>query len=67
MEEAEGRLHGHYDEQTSELSEDKDTVIKEWLPATPDVKNYSYTKVGDAFYYREDSRMYRQELSVNKA
>ena len=62
-----GRLHGQYEEPASELSEDKDTVIKEWLPATPDVKNYSYTKVGDAFYYREDSRMYRQELTGKKA
>lgn len=46
LEEAVGRLHGQYEEPASELSEDKDTVIKEWLPATPDVKNYSYTKVG---------------------
>lgn len=67
LEEAVGRLHGQYEEPASELSEDKDTVIKEWLPATPDVKNYSYTKVGDAFYYREDSRMYRQELTGKKA
>ena len=61
------RLHGQYEEPESELSEDKDTVIKEWLPAAPDVKNYSYAKVGDVFYYREDSRMYRQELSGKKA
>ena len=49
LEEAVGRLHGQYEEPASELSEDKDTVIKEWLPATPDVKNYSYTKVGGCF------------------
>lgn len=67
LEEAVGKLHGHYEEPTSELSDDKDTVIKEWIPATPDVKNYSYTKVGDVFYYREDSRMYRQELTGKKA
>ncbi len=60
------RLHGQYEEPAIELSDDKDTVIKEWLPATPDVKNYSYTKVGDSFYYREDSRMYRQELAGKK-
>lgn len=65
--EAVSRLHGQYEEPESELSDDKDTVIKEWLPATPDVKNYSYTKVGGSFYYREDSRMYRQELSGKKA
>lgn len=65
--EAVSRLHGQYEEPESELSDDKDTIIKEWLPATPDVKNYSYTKVGGSFYYREDSRMYRQELSGKKA
>ncbi len=67
LDEAVARLHGQYEEPESELSEDKDTVIKEWIPAAPDVKNYSYTKVGDAFYYREDSRMYLQELSGKKA
>ena len=67
LEEAVGRLHGQYEEPASELSEDKDTVIRECLPAAPDVKNYSYTKVGDAFYYREDSRMYRQELTGKRA
>lgn len=67
LEEAVGRLHGQYEEPASELSDDKDTVIKEWFPAVPDVKNYSYTKVGDTFYYREDSRMYRQELTGKKA
>ncbi len=67
LEEAIGRLHGQYEEPESGLSDDKDTVIKEWLPATSDVKNYSYTKVGEVFYYREDSRMYRQELTGKKA
>lgn len=67
LEEAVGRLQGHYEEPGSELSDDKDTVIKEWIPAAPDVKNYSYTKVGEVFYYRENSRMYRQELTGKKA
>lgn len=65
--EAIDRIHGRYEEPVSELSDDKDTVIKEWIPAMPDVKNYSYTKVGDTLYYREDSRMYRQELAGKKA
>lgn len=67
LEKAVGRLHGQYEEPSSELAEDKDTVVKEWLPAASDVKNYSYTKVGDSFYYRENSRMYRQELTGKKA
>ena len=65
--EAVNRLHGRYEEPESGLSDDKDMVIREWLPAVPEVKNYSYTKVGDSFYYREDSRMYRQELAGKKA
>ena len=67
LEEAVSRLHGQYEEPVSELAEDKDTVVKEWLPAASDVKNYSYTKVGDSFYYRENSRMYRQELTGKRA
>lgn len=57
------RLYGQYEEPKSSLEEDKNTIIREWIPAMPEVKNYSYTKVGDEIYYREDSRMYRQELS----
>ena len=57
------RLYGQYGEPKSSLEEDKNTIIREWIPAMPEVKNYSYTKVGGEIYYREDSRMYRQELS----
>ncbi len=57
LEKAVGRLHGQYEEPASELAEDKDTVVQEWLPAASDVKNYSYTKAGDSFYYRENSRL----------
>lgn len=35
---------------------------EESLPADPDVKNYTYTFVDGALYYRKDSRMYRQEV-----
>ena len=35
---------------------------EESLSADPDVKNYTYTFVEGALYYRKDSRMYRQEV-----
>ena len=54
LEDAIGNLHAVYEEPDTDLADDKDTIIKEWLPATPDVKNYSYAKVNDAIYYRED-------------
>lgn len=67
LEDAIGNLHAVYEEPDTDLADDKDTIIKEWLPATPDVKNYSYAKVNDAIYYREDSRMYRQDITGKKA
>ena len=38
--------------------------IQESIPATPDVKNYSYTVVKDKVYYRENSIMVRPELNA---
>ena len=35
---------------------------EESIPADLDVKNYTYTFVDGALYYRKDSRMYRQEV-----
>ena len=35
---------------------------EESIPADPDVKNYTYTFVDGALYYRKDSRMHRQEV-----
>ena len=37
--------------------------IQESIPATPDVKNYSYAVVKDKVYYRENSIMVRPELN----
>lgn len=34
----------------------------ESIPANPDVKNYTYTFVDGVLFYRQDSRMYRQEV-----
>ena len=35
---------------------------EESIPADPNVKNYTYTFVDGALYYRKDSRMYQQEV-----
>ena len=45
-----------------ELGEGED--IDDSLPADPDVKNYSYTVVDGAVYFRENSRMVRPDLNA---
>lgn len=35
---------------------------EEYIPADPDVKNFTYTFLDDKLYYRKDSRMYVQEV-----
>ncbi len=45
-------------DESLELEEDIITI-----PASLDVKNYSFTLVNDEIYYRENSVMYKQELS----
>ncbi len=55
-------IHGTYQEaELPELGEGEE--IAAWLPADPNVKNYSYTLVDGAVYYRENSRMVRPELN----
>lgn len=36
---------------------------RESVPADPEVRNYSFCIMDDEIYYRENSRMYRQDLS----
>ena len=56
-------IHGTYQEAAlPELGEGED--IDDSLPADPDVKNYSYTVVDGAVYYRENSRMVRPDLNA---
>ena len=56
-------IHGTYQEAAlPELGEGED--IDESLPADPDVKNYSYTVVDGAVYFRENSRMVRPDLNA---
>ena len=56
-------IHGTYQEAAlPQLGEGED--IDASLPADPDVKNYSYTVVDGAVYFRENSRMVRPDLNA---
>ena len=63
LHEAMQHIQGSYTEaELPELGEGED--IDTSLPADPDVKNYSYTVVDGAVYYRENSRMVRPDLNA---
>ena len=63
LHEAMQHIQGRYTEaELPELGEGED--IDTSLPADPDVKNYSYTVVDGAVYYRENSRMVRPDLNA---
>lgn len=40
---------------------------EDWIPAEPDVRNFSYTIEQNQIYYRENSRMYPVAMSVTAA
>ena len=46
-----------------ELSDEAEPM-KDMIDADPDVKNYTFTFVDDKLYYRENSKMYRKEVSA---
>lgn len=48
-----------------DLEEMEDELASAFIPADPNVKNYSYTVVEDKVYYRENSIMKPAELSDN--
>ena len=59
-------IRGTYAEaELPELGEGEE--IDTSIPADPNVKNYSYTVVDGAVYYRENSRMVRPELNATAA
>lgn len=41
---------------------EQEEQAEEYIPADPDVKNFTYTFVDGKLYYRKDSRMYVQEM-----
>ena len=63
LREAMQHIQGRYTEaELPELGEGEE--IDTSLPADPDVKNYSYTVVDGAVYYRENTRMVRPDLNA---
>lgn len=55
-----GKLDGQITEAEAPLMEEGD--FADAIDADPDVKNYTYTFLGDKLYYRENSKMYRKEV-----
>lgn len=43
--------------------EDADTDIENTIPATPDVKNFTFTQIGEDIYYRENTIMRKMEFT----
>ena len=56
-----GNLHAQY---TSYEIEEREDEEDRSIPADPTVRNFSYTVVDGAIYYRENSRMFPVEVSV---
>ena len=56
-----GNLHAQYTPYEIEEREDEEDRS---IPADPTVRNFSYTVVDGAIYYRENSRMFPVEVSV---
>lgn len=60
-------LQAEYQEPASEHVEEKETELLDSIPADPHVKNFTYTIINDELYFRENSRMYRQNITGRKA
>ena len=48
-----------------ELLENMDNQQKDIIPANPEVRNFTYTFMDGKLYFRENSQMYRKEVSAN--
>ena len=59
-------LDGQYREPSTDFEGDKETEARESINADPNVKNYCYTMVDGNLYYRENSRMYKQNITGKK-
>lgn len=62
LHEAVSHIHGSYQKATPTVQEESSPAAT--LPADPDVKNYSFTLVKGEVYYRENSKMTKQDLNV---
>ncbi|MDD3228040.1 MAG: helicase-related protein [Oscillospiraceae bacterium] len=66
LERAISYLDGEYTEATSEYEDEKE-MLPESIPADPKMRNFSYRLVENELYYRENSRMYKQNIIGRKA
>lgn len=48
---------------TNFVTNDERKEVKDEIPADPDVKNYSYTLVGEELYYRENDKMSKPDMN----
>ena len=62
LQEAMQHIEGHYQEAAQEHPEESEKG-GEFLPADPDVRNFSFTVVNGAIYYRENSLMHPMSVS----
>ncbi len=63
LHEAVDRLEGQIT-QAEEILEEGESSL-DMIDADPDVKNYTYAFVNGKLYYRDNSKMYRKEVSAN--
>ena len=66
LQEALGKIEGRIEEREIQTQENTQDTI----PADPNVRNFSYTLVDGELYYRENSQMYKPDLSqsaINRA
>ena len=62
LKEAIQNINGTYTE--AEIDDDIGESLKQTIPADPNVKNYSYTLVGDEVYFRQNSIMVKPDLNT---
>lgn len=46
-----------------DIIDNEEEITLDIIPADPDIRNYTYTFIDNKLYYRENSQMYRRELS----
>ena len=59
-------IEGTYKASEVEVSFDEGESVNKLIPATPDVRNYTYTVVKGEIYYRQDSVMFPVKIRGDK-
>ena len=66
LENALSLIEGTYKASEVEVSFDEGESVNKLIPATPDVRNYTYTVVKGEIYYRQDSVMFPVKIRGDK-